>query len=371
MAKPDELQAIQKAIATAGHSWTAGITFMTELSEEERKNYLGYTPGPSEPPLEEQERMAASNYEADQASTEGQGAVTAPASHDWRSVSGQNFVTPVKNQGGCGSCVAFGTVAAVESKIKITRGAAYPIDLSEAHLFYCIARSQGRTCGGSSGGWWPGPAMDAFRDVGVTDETCYPYTAGDQNCTGRCADWANRATKISGYARLTNVAEMKSWIAANGPMEACFSVYDDFYAYKSGVYKKTSNKLEGGHCVCVVGYDDSAGCWIAKNSWGTGWGDNGYFRIGYGQCGIDSEMMGANGIVDTRWITTKKVVGLWAKNEERNAWVYLSDEGWKKISSNNDDGFINTLTQLATAKEANSNVNVYVDNGLITTAYVF
>ena len=58
---------------------------------------------------------------------------------DWHNISGQNFVTPVKNQGGCGSCVAFGAVAAVESKVKILRGASYAIDLSEAHLFYCIA----------------------------------------------------------------------------------------------------------------------------------------------------------------------------------------------------------------------------------------
>ncbi|UHG90295.1 C1 family peptidase [Spirosoma oryzicola] len=371
MANSEELRAIQEAIASSGHTWTAGFTSLNNLSEEERRNYLGYVPGPNEPSLEEQEQIAAANLDAYQANLASNEAIMAPASIDWRNVNGQNFVTGVKNQGGCGSCVAFGTVAAVESRLKIIRGAAYPVDLSEAHLFYCIARSQGRTCGGSSGGWWPGPAMDGFRDIGVTDETCYPYTAGDQNCTGRCADWANRVTKISGYTRLTNIADMKDWISKNGPMEACFTVYDDFYSYKSGVYKKTSNKLEGGHCVCIIGYDDGAGCWIAKNSWGTGWGDNGFFRIGYGQCGIDSEMMGANSIVDTRWINTKKVVGLWTKNEERNAWAYLSDEGWKKISNNNDDGFINTLTQLATAKITNADVNVYVDNGLITTAYVF
>lgn len=82
-------------------------------------------------------------------------------------------------------------------------------------------------------------------------------------------------------------------------------------------------------------------------------------------------MMGANSIVDTRWINTKKVVGLWAINQEKNAWVYLSDEGWKRISNNNDNGFINTLTQLANAKAVNADVNVYVDNGSITEVYVF
>jgi C1A family cysteine protease len=371
MAKSEELKKIQEAIAAAGHSWNAEGSFLTELPEDERKRYLGYVPGPTEPPLEEQERIAAANLTTFQTVESVARAFSAPASFDWRNVNGQNFVTPVKNQGGCGSCVAFGTVAAVESKVKIVRGAAYAVDLSEAHLFYCIARSQGRTCGGSTGGWWPGPAMDAFRDTGVTDEVCYPYTAGDQNCSGRSADWASKLVRTTGYTKLNSIASMKEWISKNGPVEACFIVYSDFYSYRSGVYKKTSNSAEGGHCVCVVGYDDAAQCWICKNSWGTSFGEGGYFRIGYGQCGIDSEMMGPNGILDTRWINGKKVLGLWAKNEERNAWVYLSDEGWKKISNNNDDGFINTLTQLSVAKVAGANVNVYVDNGMITTAYTF
>jgi hypothetical protein len=102
-----------------------------------------------------------------------------------------------------------------------------------------------------------------------------------------------------------------------------------------------------------------------------GFGEGGFFRIRYGQVGIDSRMVAINDVIDTRWIRGKKVLGLWTINGERNAWAYLSDEGWKKISPNNDNGFINTLTQLAAAKAANANVDVYVDNGLITVAYVF
>jgi hypothetical protein len=82
-------------------------------------------------------------------------------------------------------------------------------------------------------------------------------------------------------------------------------------------------------------------------------------------------MIGVNGIVDTRWIRGKKVLGVWTINQDRNAWVYLSDEGWKRISGGNDDAFINTLTQLAAAKAVNANVDVYVDNGIITVVYVF
>ncbi len=367
-----DIHAIQEAIKSDDLNWTAKENFLTKLSNEEQKKYLGYTPGPGEPSLEEREKMSVENYKAFLSSSVKAEAYRAPSSIDWRSKDGKNYVTGVKNQGGCGSCVAFGTLAAVESKLKIQRGHDTDIDLSEAHLFYCIARSQGRRCGGSSGGWWPEPAMVACRDEGVTDEHCYTYTAGDQNCTGLSSSYSDHITKITGYKKLTSINAIKEWIADEGPVQACFTVYNDFYAYNSGVYRKSSGADRvGGHCVCLIGYDDSQQCWIAKNSWGSGWGDNGYFRIGYGQCGIDSDEYGVEGILETRWIKGKKVVGMWANESERNAWAYLSDTGWKKISNANDDGFINSVSQLASAKTNNSNVNVYLDKDEITTLYVF
>jgi len=197
--------------------------------------------------------------------------------------------------------------------------------------------------------------------------------SGDANCTGRCSDWQSRVVRTTGYTKLGGVQATKDWVAANGPVQACFTVYSDFYYYyQSGVYRKTANAtVVGGHCVCIVGYDDNLQCWICKNSWGTSWGESGFFRIGYGQCGIDAENYGVNGVLNTRWIRGKKVVGLWANSEERNAWVYLSDEGWQKISNNNDDGFIDSVRQLSAAKAANANVDVHVEANLIDTIYVF
>ena len=215
--------------------------------------------------------------------------------------------------------------------------------------------------------------MIGFRDIGVTDETCYPYVSGDQNCTGRCADWQSRVVRTTGYTRIGGIQATKDWVANNGPVQACFSVYSDFYYYyASGVYRKTASATYiGGHCVCIVGYDDNLQCWICKNSWGSAWGESGYFRIGYGQCGIDADNYAPNGILNTRWIRGKKVIGLWANAEDKNAWVYLTDEGWQKISNANDDGFINSLRQLSAAKAANSNVDVHVEANLIDTIYVF
>ena len=68
-----------------------------------------------------------------------------------------------------------------------------------------------------------------------------------------------------------------------------FDVYDDFQGYDGKtVYKHTTGQFEGGHVMLIVGYDDNQSCWFVKNSWGSGWGAQGYPRIGYGQCNIDS-----------------------------------------------------------------------------------
>jgi hypothetical protein len=74
---------------------------------------------------------------------------------------------------------------------------------------------------------------------------------------------------------------------ANGPMLAAFDVYQDFFSYKGGVYHHTWGDSVGGHAVAIVGYDSAERYWIVKNSWGANWGENGYFRIGFGECGIE------------------------------------------------------------------------------------
>ena len=98
---------------------------------------------------------------------------------------------------------------------------------------------------------------------------------------------------------------MKDYISGTAPLVAAFTVYSDFFSYSDGVYVHTTGGIEGGHCICVLGYSDSLGAWLCQNSWGPGWGMSGYFWIGYGQCGIDSTMYAmdditaATGILET------------------------------------------------------------------------
>ena len=150
---------LQAAVQQAGESWLTGVTSVSELSDQEKRNRLGAVPPPGEPSLEERERIATANRAAAAMTAAG-----APSAFDLRNVNGQNFITPIRDQGSCGSCVAFGSVATVEGTFRRQRNDPnLAVDLSEAHLFYCIARAQGRNC---SNGWWCDKGIDAFKTTG-------------------------------------------------------------------------------------------------------------------------------------------------------------------------------------------------------------
>jgi len=257
-----------------------------EASDQVREYALGYAPGPTEHALATREVLAYTNHQHFLA-TAGIAPRRYPPAIDWRNVGGKNYVTPIRDQGGCGSCVSFGSIATVEAVERITRKKpALYIDLSEADLFFCHEGVPGGTCGT---GWFVDDAMTVLQNPGVVDEKCFPYTPHDQPCR-KCADWRKRLTKIKKWHKITAVNDMKVWLAKHGPLTTCFSVYADFYSYKTGVYHHLSGPLEGGHCVCCIGYNESGRYWTCKNSWGTGWGEQGFFRIAYGQVGIDALM---------------------------------------------------------------------------------
>ena len=239
---------------------------------------------------------------------------------DWRNHNG-NHVTPVKDQGGCGSCVSFCTVATVESMTSIEQG--QQLDLSEADLHFCS--SHGANCGG----WWPDDAYNVLKTHGIPDESCFPYnsafdSSGKPSCKS-CPDRDARAVKIIESTTLASVTERKNWLTNVGPCCAVMRVFDDFFAYGSGVYHHVSGNLAGLHCVEVIGYSEAEQCWICKNSWGTGWGDQGFFKIAYGQVGIDTEFpfWTARGV---------KIPATWRRFELASAGSASTSEGIKTVS---------------------------------------
>ncbi len=373
--KRTQLTQLRSLLNTQKATWQANETAISALSDDEFKYRLGATPPPGKT-LGDVAAMAALRRAEIRAERREAGA---PAAYDLRNVGGKNFITDIKDQGSCGSCVAFGVCAVMEGTLRVqNNNPALAIDLSEAHLFYCHGRAQGHTC---STGWIPDEALQTCKSIGIVDEGCYPYTAGDQNCTGRCSNWQQRLHKVTDFHVLSSTAEMKTWISSKGPLAACFIVYADFRYYSSGIYHHTSGEQLGGHCISIVGYDDTAGCWICKNSWGAGWGENGFFKIGYGECGIETwQVCSAEGITTPQddnhddqqgvWQKNRLVTALWCNDQPLNAWIYADTLGWKKLSPASEAVFLNLLNQSAAAKSARRQINFREQAGAIQELYV-
>ena len=214
-----------------------------------------------------------------------------PTVVDWRNYNGGNHVTSVKDQGGCGSCVSFCTVAVTEAMASIEKN--QMLDLSEADQHFCS--SHGANCGG----WWHTDAFNQIKSRGVVRESDFPYSSAFPGPVCRAvADRNLKITKITDLHDCGNNSAAKTYLANTGPLAGIMAVYSDFFSYHSGVYHKITGALEGYHCVTVIGYSDTEQCWICKNSWGTSWGDAGFFKIGYGESEIDNySKVGVTGVV--------------------------------------------------------------------------
>ena len=204
-----------------------------------------------------------------------------PSSLDWRD-NGGNFVTPPGDEEDCASCWAFAAAGMTESYYAIKKGISNPtLDLSEQTLVSC---SGDGSCihGGDMGN-----ALDFIRDNGLPPEDCFPYE-GEQDSCNRCDDWKSNVTKIPGWSWVDeNNASDESVKHAlmKGPVTAWFHAHSDFEDYTGGVYQ-CEGEYEADHFVLLIGWDDSAGAWIAKNNWGTDWGENGFFKMAYDTCDI-------------------------------------------------------------------------------------
>lgn len=195
-----------------------------------------------------------------------------PSHWDWREL---GKVTPVKNLRSCSSCAAFAAVAAVESKILILENIV--MDLSEQQLVSC---GGGVTCSGGLSS----KALTYIRDHGLVSEECFPYMAANVACSSPCQQTS--LTKIKGFYEVSmigdlnyRIAQIKEAIYKDGPVVAYLDIYSDFYKYSSGIYSRVSNAYSAMYALLLVGWDDEGGYWIAKNSWGPGWGESGFVRI--------------------------------------------------------------------------------------------
>lgn len=210
--------------------------------------------------------------------------------------------TPVKDQGACGSCWAFGTVGPLESNIKFQDGAEE--DLSEQYLVSCNIDGWG-----CSGGWWAhdyhwNKMPPSESEAGAVLEAEFPYEGEDVACSGpynhpyRLNSWAcigdaNPPHCCTGD--VLPVEDLKQAIHTRGPISVAVCVGSAFQNYEGGVFETDQSSYCGAdvvnHGVVLVGWDDnqgSKGIWILRNSWGPGWGEDGHMRIGYGISNLGS-----------------------------------------------------------------------------------
>lgn len=214
-----------------------------------------------------------------------------PASLDWRT---SGIVPAVRDQGGCGSCWAFGTVGIMESAIKKAGGSL--TDLSEQFLVSC--NKDGWNC--ADGGWTAhkyhyNTLGKSQTKVGAVLESEKPYTSRDGTCRvalGHPYILASWKFITGSESKMPTVEQIKTAIYTYGPVTAGVCADSGWDAYSGGVYNPTSNKCDGStdHQIILVGWDDAESAWILRNSWGAGWGENGYMRIGWDTTGRTSRV---------------------------------------------------------------------------------
>jgi C1A family cysteine protease len=217
-----------------------------------------------------------------------------PSAVDWRDRWGGRWLATIQDQNPCESCWAFGATALVESMVRIEHGV-------------WAKRSEGDVrdgWGGKLGEDWRkrdgiapcahGAGVDGALDWivanGIADPDCFPWASSDRDYAPT-ADRTGRAVRVGMYEPLGDITDQKRWLDTVGPIVASFDEYNDFDAYGGGgiVYRKISMAtFRAGHTLLIVGYDDNQQCWIIRNSWGSGWGDDGYGLFGYGECKIDT-----------------------------------------------------------------------------------
>lgn len=261
----NRLMQVRQAIQKTNARWQADTNPINRLPMAAQRKLLGWIPSPtSDLYSSDAELLDETTYTA-----------ALPTSFDWRDVNGTSYVTSVKRQR-CGDCWAFAAIGALEARQAID-GTSNE-DLSEQLLVSSCCDT-----GSCSGGYIVSTSR-FLRDSGSPDEGCYPYQGRDSSCDQACSNWREVARKVSSYTRVSQtVAALKSALYTRGPINVGMMVYSDFSSYNSGIYEYAYGQQEGGHAVLIVGYDDDQQCFIVKNSWGTDWGENGFFRIAYSQ----------------------------------------------------------------------------------------
>lgn len=286
-----------------GHSYTLGYTHLVDMTlEEARKMYLNSKPEkmieegakeisyekffdtPDDDEVPEIKKQVKNFFDTEE--DEDEIKIRRPAEQisqvkryavDWR-----NVMTPVRDQGQCGSCWAFASAGTIEGNWNIKYKTSPTQWLSTQQLVDCDTNSSG-----CDGGWTLGAIYYYGKDVGLMSETEYPYKAVANTCDS--AKIANAKKIKSIGTRYCQTCTIDTWFGylAKGPIGISSYVTDNWFYYTGGIYSiKECNSNSSNHAVIAVGWGidtDTNGnvteYAIVRNSWGESWGEKGYIRI--------------------------------------------------------------------------------------------
>jgi C1A family cysteine protease len=233
-------------------SHTKGITKFSDLTKEEfRAKYLTLKANKLSDWCQPSSKLNKPDF------------VAAEDSLDWRAKGG---VSPVKDQGQCGSCWAFSTIAFLESQSLIKNKK--NLTFSEQQLVDCDDLGDQ----GCNGGLMQ-TALQYIQAKGIESDASYPYKARDQTCKYDQTKVVSSVSDINCYEGVSN-ADLQTYLTNVGPLSIAVDA-DDFQMYDSGVLDCTGDQLD--HGVLLVGYTPTY--WIIKNSWGKNWGESGFVRV--------------------------------------------------------------------------------------------
>ena len=221
---------------------------------------------------------------------------TPPAALDWRNYDGRAYIGPIRDQGNCGSCYAFGAAASAEGSYNLAKNL-YDgdcADFSEAYIAWCLGAlpAYNPHFYGCDGADYDYMELQALTDIGLANEADFPY---QDTWAGGCG-YAGPTTAFRSWHRVPcgDIEAIKLAILNYGVIDAAVMVTNAFQAYSGGIYEDTLTACDGDpcsytetdHAISLVGWNDNGdpetqGYWILRNSWGPSWGENGYMRIKY------------------------------------------------------------------------------------------
>jgi len=255
--------------ADEGQTYKMAVNQFTDMSRAEFKSTLGYSMSMAQAKRAKMQ-YAPSNTKFTLADL--------PTSVDWRNVK-PAILTPVKNQGACGSCWAFAATQSIEANVAQNTGKL--LTMSPQNVVSCTPNPH--HCGGSGGcnGATAELAFDYVSDKGIASNQAYPYRA----VTGTCDESIPKVARIKSYVKLieNNYTDLMVAVATVGPVAVSVDA-SSWGGYGSGIFTGCPGQganVDINHAVQLVGYGSQGGrdYWIVRNSWGAGWGEGGFIRI--------------------------------------------------------------------------------------------